>query len=137
MTARPLAGLSVSGVELHSLHSLVNVLLDVADGCLKEVVGEATECARGRQLLANLRDCRVFRIAPSEALVAKLGPRTRAQNRLCPCSIPVLREGRSQCAMLRCAPSLLLRLGESNSLCFPAASLLRAFTDGLAMWSAG
>jgi hypothetical protein len=42
-TARPLARLPVSCIELHSLHSLMDVLLDVADRCLKEVAGDRAE----------------------------------------------------------------------------------------------
>jgi hypothetical protein len=64
------------------LHSLVNVLLDVADRCIEKVVREATECACGGQFLANFRGCGVFRIPPSDALVSKLGARGGAQNRL-------------------------------------------------------
>jgi hypothetical protein len=68
----------------------MDVLLDITDGCLKEVVGETTECACGGQFLANLRNCCVLRIASSDALVANLGPGGGAQSRLRPGSIPVL-----------------------------------------------
>jgi hypothetical protein len=62
----------------------MDVLLDVTDGCLKEVMGETTECACGGQFLANFRNCCVLRIAPSDALVAKLGPRGGAQKQIIP-----------------------------------------------------
>src|SRR5512133_761006 len=70
----------------------MHVLLDVADGCLKEVVRETTECACAGKFLTDFRNVRVFGIAPGNALMAEFGPRTGAQNRHSPRPIFFLRK---------------------------------------------
>ena len=59
-TARPSARLPVSGIKLQTLHPFVHVLLDVTDGCLKEVVCETTQCACAGQFFTDVRNLRVL-----------------------------------------------------------------------------
>ena len=65
----------------------------------------------------QFRNFCVLRIAPTDALVAKLGPRTSAQNRIGPSPIPVLEEEAFNvpgCGLLHRDP-----LGASTSLTLP------------------